>query len=122
MSETLYKKNNQYHILYGVIDGTTEFLPDGVTRNPNPTYINNATGTVQVLDPSGTPLIIGPGSATTAPAIYVVGSNGDYLFLITSVLDPPVGPDYKMIVDLSAPGGFVYHKEPDAVVKIKKGS
>jgi hypothetical protein len=120
MSETLFKKNKQYYALFELIDGLTEKLPDGVTKNPNPTYINNATGTMQVLDPTNTPLVIGPANATTVNATYVAGTNGNYLFLITEVFDPPVGAGYKLIVDLTAAGGFVYHEEPPAVVEIKK--
>ncbi len=117
---TLTQQNNQYYVLYGLIDGTTAKLPDGVTTNPTPTYINNATGTVQVLDPSGTPLVIGPGNLTTAPATYIAASNGNYQFLITSVFNPPVKPGYRIIVDLTAAGGFIGHWEFDAVVKVRK--
>lgn len=120
MIHTLYKKNGNYHIVYGLIDGTTQFLLDGLTKNPNPTYVNNATGTLQVLDKTGTPQVIGAAGATSVPATYIANSNGDYIFAITAVFDPPVGPGYKMVVDLTAPGIEPYHKEPDAEVKIKK--
>src|SRR6266404_5627982 len=63
MIYVLTQKNNQYNAAYGLIDGSTRLLPDGVTKNPNPTYVNNASGMVQVLDPSGNPVIIGRGSA-----------------------------------------------------------
>ncbi len=116
----LTQKNNQSLALYGLIDGSTAKLPDGVTTNPAPTYINNAAGAAQVLDPSGTPLVIGPAGATTAAAVYLAASNGDYSFLITSVFNAPVGPGYKIVVDLAASGGFVGHWEFDAVVKIRK--
>ncbi len=120
MIYVLTQKNNQYNAAYGLIDGSTRLLPDGVTKNPNPTYVNNASGMVQVLDPSGNPVIIGPGSATTVAATYIAGSNGDYLFLITNVFNPPVGTGYKIVVDLTAPGGFIGHWELDAVVKVRK--
>jgi hypothetical protein len=116
----LTQLNNQYVEVDGLLDGSTKYLPDGVTLNPTPTYINNGTGTVQVLDKTGTPLVIGPGSVTSVNAVYVAASNGDYRFLITSVFNPPVGSGYKIVVDLTAAGGFVGHWELDADVKIRK--
>jgi hypothetical protein len=120
MIYTLTQKNNQTYALFGLIDGSTAKLLDGVTMNPNPTYINSAAGTVQVLDQTATPVVIGPAGATTASAVYVGGSNGDYTFLVTSVFNPPVGTGYRIVVDLSAAGGFVGHWEFDAVVKVRK--
>ncbi len=120
MIYTLTQLNNQYHALYGLIDGSTAKLFDGVTTNPNPTYINNATGTVQVLNSARVAQVIGPAGATTAPAVYVATSDGDYTFLITSIFNPAPGPGYIIVVDLTAPGGFVGHWEFDAVVKIRK--
>lgn len=121
MIHTLFKKNGNYHIVYGLIDGTTEWLPDGVTKNPTPTYVNTATGTIQVKDPSGALVVIGAAGATSANATYIGGSNGDYLFPIKANFDPPVGSGYKIIIDLTASGMEPYHKEADAVVKIKTG-
>jgi hypothetical protein len=120
MIYVLTQLNDQYHAVYGLIDGTTEKLLDGVTTNPNPTYINNATGTVKVLDPGGNPVVIGPGGALSTNALYIGGSNGDYLFLITSAFNPPVRSGYRIIVDLSAPGGFVGHWELEAAVKVRR--
>src|SRR5260370_19358965 len=120
MIYTLTQLNNQYHALFGLIDGNTRLLPDGVTVNPTPTYINSARGTVQVKDSTGTPQVVGPAGARTAAAVYTAGTNGDYTFLVTSMFNPPVGAGYKIVVDLTAPGGFVGHWEFDAVVKIRK--
>jgi hypothetical protein len=120
MIYTLTKLNNQYHALYGLIDGSTRLLPDGVTTNPTPTYINNATGTVQVKNSAGAAQVIGPAGATTRPAVYTSGTNGDYTFLITSDFDAAPGPGYKIMVDLTAAGGFVGHWEFDASVTIRK--
>ncbi len=120
MIYTLTQLNNQYHMLYGLLDGTTAKLFDGVTNNPNPTYINNATGTVQVLNSARVPQVIGPAGATSAAAAYVAASDGDYTFQITSVFNPAPGPGYIIMVDLTAPGGFVGHWEFDAAVKIRK--
>jgi hypothetical protein len=109
----LTQKNNQYVELDGLCDGTTQ------NNNP-PTYFNNATGQVQVLDPTGTPVIIGPGSATTSAAVYVASSNGNYRFLITSVFNPPLGAKYTIVVDLTTPGGAVGHWELPATISTRK--
>jgi hypothetical protein len=120
MIYTLNPLNNQSHWLWGLIDGSTQFLPDGVTKNPTPTYINNATGTVQVLNSARVPQVIGASGATSVLAVYLAASNGDYSFTILSVFNPPIGPGYIIVVDLTAPGGFVGHWEFDAAVKIRK--
>lgn len=120
MIYTLTQKNNQTLELYGLIDGSTAKLGDGVTTNPSPTYLNNATGALQVKDSTGALVAIGPAGATSVNAVYVASSNGDYTFLITSDFNPPVGAGYKVIVDLTATGGFVGHWEFDAVVRVRK--
>jgi hypothetical protein len=121
MTFLLTQLNDQYVELDGLIDGTTKFLGDGITLNPFPTYVNNATGTAKVLDPNSNALVIGPGSATSVAAVYVPGSNGDYRFLITSVFDPPtIGQGYTIIVDLTTPGGGVAHWELPAEVRARR--
>jgi hypothetical protein len=118
---TLIQLNNQYVEIDGLIDGATKFLGDGVTLNPFPTYINSGTGTVQIKDPTNALVVIGPASATSVNASYVVGSNGDYRFLITSAFNPQVlGQGYTIIVDLTAPGGFVGHWELPAQVNARR--
>jgi len=112
--------NNQWPTIYGLFDGNTGKLADGITTNPSPTYINNATGTVKIYDASGTLVVIGPAGATSTDAIYVAGTNGNYRFLVTSVFNPPLGTGYKIMIDLTAAGGFVGHWEETAVVEIRK--
>jgi len=119
MTQTLTQANNQYFELDGLLDGATKFLADGVTLNPTPGYINNATGTLQVKDATGTACVIGPAGATTAAAAYVAASNGNYRFLITSAFTAPPRGDYTMVIDLTAPGGFVGHWELPAVVRVR---
>jgi hypothetical protein len=120
MIYTLTQQNQQYNLLYGLHTGLSHFLADGVTVNPTPTYVNDMTGTVQVLNPAGVPQVIGPAGATTTPAVYVAGTNGNYTYLITKVFYPPVGPGYKIMVDLATPSGLDRHWEFDAVVEISK--
>lgn len=115
-SPTVYvltQQNNQYVELDGLCDGTTQ-------NNTNPTYFNNATGTAKVYDPSGNLVVIGPGSATSVSAAYVAASNGNYRFLITSVFNPPLGSGYRIVVDLSTPGGAVGHWELQATVATRR--
>ncbi len=112
--------NNQSPTIYGLFDGNTGKLPDGITTNPTPTYINNGTGTVKVYDPSGALVVIGPAGATSTDAIYVAGTNGNYRFLITSVFNPPLGTGYRVMIDLTAAGGFVGHWDFPAVVEVRK--
>lgn len=121
MDYTLTKLNNQYVEVDGLIDGTTKYLGDGVSLNPSPTYLNSATGTAQVKNPAGTFEIIGPASATTVSATYVAASNGNYRFLITSAFNPTtLGKGFTIVLDLTAPGGFVGHWELSAEVKARK--
>jgi hypothetical protein len=120
MSYTLTQQNNQFIALYGLIDGKTAKLGDGVTPNPNPTYINSATGTVKVKNAAGIDQVIGAAGATTSSAVYLASSNGDYTFLITSDFNSPTGSGYTIVVDLAAAGGFVGHWEFDAIVKVRK--
>src|SRR5258708_6162575 len=120
MIYTLWQGNNQWAELDGMIDSATKFLADGVTLNPNPTYINNGVGTVQVLNSSGVPQIIGPSNATVSNAVYVTGSNGNYRFQITSDFVSPVGPGYQILMNVTAPGGFQGKAHPDAVVRLRK--
>lgn len=121
MLYTLTQLNNQIAEVDGLIDGTTEFLPDGVTRNPTPNYLNAATGTAQVKNPAGTFEIIGAASATSVPAVYVATSNGNYRFLITNAFNPAtLGKGYTIILDLVAPGGFIGHWEIPVEVKARK--
>jgi hypothetical protein len=121
MIYVLTQLNNQYVELDGMIDGTTKFLGDGVTLNPNPTFINNGTGTAQVKDPTNALVVIGAAGATSVSATYVAGSNGDYRFLITSAFNPSTfGQGYTIVVDLTAPGGFVGHWELPAQVNVRK--
>jgi hypothetical protein len=121
MAYTLTQLNNQYVEVDGLIDGTTKYLGDGVTLNPSPAFLNNASGTAQVKDPNGTPVVIGPGAATSVAATYVATSNGNYRFLITSVFNPTtLGQGYTIVLDLTAPGGFVGHWELPVEVKARK--
>jgi hypothetical protein len=116
----LLLKNNQYYETDGLIDATTAANPGG------PTYINNATGQIQVLDQNGVPLIIGGGSVTTSSLAYVAGSNGIYRALITSLTEQsggglaPEGKGYTIVVDLTTPGGAVYHRELPAQVVVAR--
>lgn len=118
--KVLTQLNNQWVEIDGLLDATTKYLADGVTLNATPTFINNGTGSIQVFGPIGTPLVIGAAGATTSALTYVAGTNGDYRALITSVFNPAVGTGYKIVVDVTAPGGFVGHWELDAVVKVRK--
>jgi hypothetical protein len=116
MLYTLTQLNNQYVELDGMLDGTTKYLGDGVTLNPNPTYINNATGTFNVNDPTGA-LVANGGPITLN---YIAGSNGDYRGLLTNAFNPAtLGQGYTIKVDLTAPGGFVGHWELPAQVKAR---
>jgi hypothetical protein len=112
LSYTLTQLTNQYFEIDGLIDGKTK---DSAT----PTYINNATGTFQLKDPSGVLVIIGPAGATSAAFAYVATSNGNYQALVTSVFDAPVGPGYRAIIDLTAAGGFIGHWEPPVSVRVR---
>src|ERR1700730_4675975 len=96
--DVLTQQNNQYVELDGACDGTTQ-------NTTPPTYYNNATGTVQVLTPSGTAVVIGPAGATIVAVSYVATSNGNYRALITSVFNPPVGPGYRIVWDLATGRG-----------------
>jgi hypothetical protein len=113
--------NEQYYETEGLVDATT--LDD-----PVPTYVNNATGQIQILDQNQQQLIIGPGDATTATLSYVAGSNGVYRALITELTsqpddeDAPAGRGYTIIVDLTTPGGGVYHRELLAEVIVARGN
>lgn len=122
LTYTLTQLNNQVVEVFGLIDGTTRLLPDGVTVNPSPTYMNNASGTAKVLDPvTGNPVVIGPSGATQVNAVYVTGTNGDYTFLITKDFVAAVGEGYTIVLDLSTPGGGVGHWELAASVRVRKG-
>lgn len=121
LTYTLTQLNNQVVELFGLIDGTTRLLPDGVTVNPSPTYMNNASGTAKVLDATGAAVVIGPASATQVSSVYVAGTNGDYTFLITKDFVAAVGEGYTIVLDLSTPGGAVGHWELAAVVRARKG-
>jgi hypothetical protein len=112
MSQTLTQLNNQYFEVDGIIDGATK-------DSPSPTYLNNATGTFQLKDPAGSLVVIGSAGATSVAFAYVAASDGNYRALITSAFNPPAGPGYKGIVDLTAPGGFVGHWEPPIDVKVR---
>lgn len=111
---TLYAKNDQYVEFDGLIDGTTQ--------GPTPTYINNATGTLQVLDSTGTPVVVGAASATSVPMNYVSSSNGNYRGLIQEQFNPPLGDGYTVVVDLSVAGTDVAvgHWEVPAKVVVRK--
>jgi hypothetical protein len=111
---TLLQLNNQYYETDGLIDATTANNPGG------PSFINNATGQIQILDQNGTPLVIGPAGATTSPLVYVAASNGIYRALITAVFDPAAGLNYTIVVDLTTPGGAVYHRELLAQVEVAR--
>jgi hypothetical protein len=110
---TLTQQNNQYVELDGLCDGTTQ-------NNTPPTYFNNATGTLKVLDPNGNAVVIGAAGATSLSIVYVAASNGNYRALITSAFNPPLGSGYKIVVDLTAPGGAVGHWELPATVAARK--
>lgn len=118
--QTLLQKNNQYYETDGLVDATTLSNPAG------PTYINNATGQIQILDQNGNPLVIGGGSVTTASLVYVGGSNGVYRALITSLIVQassalaPEGKGYTIVIDLTTPGGAVYHRELPAIVSVAR--
>lgn len=118
---TLTQLNNQTVTVYGLIDGSTRLLPDGVTVNPSPTYQNNASGTAKVLDPTGAAVVIGPAGATTVNAAYVAGTNGDYTFLITKDFVAAIGEGYTIVLDMTTPGGGVLHEELAASVRVRKG-
>lgn len=111
---TLLQKNNQYYETDGLIDATT------LNQIGGPTYINNASGSIQVQDQEGTPIVIGPASATTAVLTYVAASNGIYRALITADMVSPLGEGYSIIVDLTTVGGAKYHRELPAVVRVGK--
>jgi hypothetical protein len=115
----LLQLNNQYYELDGLVDATT-------LNNLVPTYINNGAGQIQVLDPNGNPVVLGPGGATTSLLIYVAGSNGVYRALIStnfgSFFNPPLGRGYTVVVDLTTPGGGVYHRELLAESIIARGN
>lgn len=115
MIYALEQLNNQYYELDGLVDATT------LNETP-PTYINNATGEIQILDQTGANVAIGPAGATTSALNYVAGSNGVYRALITSVFDSPIGRGYTIIVDLTTPGGAVYHRELLAESIIARGN
>lgn len=112
----LYQLSNQYVELDGLIDATTKFLADGVTLNPLPAYILNATGTFTVKDSTGAP-VTGGGPITMT---YVAGSNGNYRGLLTSAFNPAAGGGYVIVLDLTAAGGFVGHWELPATVLVRK--
>jgi hypothetical protein len=107
--DVLTQQNNQYVELDGACDGTTQ-------NNTPPTYYNNATGTVQVLNPAGIAVVIGPAGATSVAVSYVAASTGNYRALITSVFNPPVGSGYKVVWDLATGGGAQGHWERPATV------
>jgi hypothetical protein len=116
MVYTLTQLNNQYVELDGLIDGTTKYLADGVTLNPNPTYLNNAAGTFTVKDSTGTAVTNGGPITMT----YVAGSNGTYRGLLTSAFNPPASGGYTIVIDLAATGGFIGHWELPATVLTRK--
>lgn len=111
----LLQLNNQYYETDGLIDATT------ANQTP-PTYINNATGTIKVQDPSGANLILDGISAQSLPLNYVAASNGVYRALLTSLntlssnQPAPIGPGYTIVIDLQNPGGAVYHRELVAAI------
>ena len=111
----LQQLNNQYYELDGLVDATT-------LNNLVPTYINNATGQIEILDQSGNPVVIGPAGAMTSPLVYVAGSNGVYRALVTNVFDDTLGRGYVIVVDLATPGGGVYHRELLAESIIARGN
>jgi hypothetical protein len=117
MIYTLTQLNNQYVEIDGLIDGTTKYLGDGITLNPSPTYINGASGSFTVKDPTGAAVVNGGPIALS----YVAGSNGDYRGLLTNGFDPSaLGQGYTIFVDLTAPGGFVGHWELPAQVLARR--
>lgn len=117
MTLAIAELNNQYLNVLGLIDGASQFLADGVTLNPNPTYINSASGTVKILDRSGTAQVIAPAGGTTSSLAFV--ANGNYRALITSDFVSVPGASYTAVVDITAPGGFVGHWEIPVVVKVR---
>ena len=103
----LLQLNNQYYELDGLVDATT------LNETP-PTYINNATGTVKILDSTGATI-------ESAALLYVAGSNGVYRGFITG-FDDALGRGYTIVVDLTTPGGGVYHRELLAESVIARGN
>lgn len=112
---TLNQKNNQYVEIDGLIDATTKYLADGVTLNPNPTYINTASGELTVNDPTGTPVP----TAEDISFSYVAGSNGNYRALIPSTFDPEAMGGFTIVIDLTWPGGGEAHWELPATVLVR---
>jgi hypothetical protein len=118
---TLQQKNNQYYELDQLVDATT-------LANMPPSYINNATGTVKILDQSANAMILDGVSATSIPLNYVASSNGVYRALIISLLIAssnslaPVGTGYTIVIDLTTPSGAIYHRELLAEVVIARGN
>lgn len=117
MSYILLPGNDQYVEIDGLIDGTTRFLSDGVTLNPSPTYVNNGSGTLKVLDSNGAQVVIAPSGGKTSTLTYIAGSNGGYRALITSDFVSQPGRFYTVVIDLTTPGGGVAHWELPATVR-----
>jgi hypothetical protein len=109
-------KNNQFFNAIGVIDGTTQNDPNP----PGPTYINNATGTIQIVDALNSPQVIGPNGATSLALQYIPNSNGNYRSLITSVFNATPGLNYWAIVDLISPNGGIGHWELPLKIAVRR--
>lgn len=108
----IYDKNNQYFEVLGLIDGTT--------HDPSPTYINDATGTIAVINAADEQQIIGDSDAKKLTLEFVTGSNGNYRALITKDFIAKPGVKYWAIVDLTTPEGAVGHWEIPLEVAVRR--
>ena len=89
-------------------------LVSGESPLSNPTYVDDAAGTLTLYDYNGSPV----SGATNLSFVYVPGSNGLYNAQIAGTsFNPVVAPNYSVVVTLTSPTyGRGYWTVPAQVV------
>lgn len=95
----LYKKNSQFYQISGLKDNSVSPA----------TYLNSATCTATLVDPTGTAVV----GFTNVAGSYVASSNGVYNFPVDATqFDPPTGSGYKLQVSAQQNGKQWYIEYP----------
>lgn len=86
--------NDNYALYIGLVDGLK------VMRSDPAPYVNDATGTIQLIDATGAAI----GSEQSWS--YIAGSNGDYYAMFDETYSLTAGDVISARVVMSTPGGL----------------
>lgn len=100
---TLYKLNDQYIQIEGLVDGLN-----------SASFFNAATVTATLKDRSGN-IVTGVNAVTLS---YVAATNGNYRGAIQETFDPTAGGGYTLYID-AVQSGVVGHWEIKTEVKVR---